>query len=80
MALRQRAVVGAVSASIAVGALVLGASPASALPRQCDRLCRIADTHWLYAEASYAVGDWAGYTYWMHVYDHDMANVVASGC
>jgi hypothetical protein len=80
MAIRHRAIVGAVSALVVIGGLLAGAAPANALPRQCDRLYRVADTHWGYAEAEYAVGDYAAYDAWMNVYDHDVANIIASGC
>ena len=81
MHLRHRITAGAGAALLLTGgALLAGAAPASALPKQCDRLYNIADTHWLYAEASYAVGDYAAYDHWMNVYDLDLANIIASGC
>jgi len=43
MALRQRVIIGALSASMVVGGIAISAaSPASALPKQCDRLYQIA--------------------------------------
>ena len=80
MGLHRRAAVGAACAALVIGGIVGTAPAASALPKQCNRLYRIADTHWGYAEALYSVGDYAGYDHWMNVYDHDVANIIASGC
>jgi len=80
MAVRRRATIATVSALVVLGGLFASAAPASALPRQCGRLYQVADIHWGYAEAEYAVGDYAAYDAWMNVYDHDVANIIASGC